>query len=100
MKVAAHGVERLSNSLGKSTVRSFLLQPFLDLRSWGQKNCGILVLASLKYHRYSLQLSILFKKMLMNHNLKNSVLLWVKNVQGCLAGVLYSAVLVLKRFAM
>lgn len=24
----------------------------------------------------------------MNHNLKNSVILWVKKVQGCLAGVL------------
>lgn len=34
----------------------------------------------------------------MNRNLKNSVILWVKKVQGCLAGVLYSAVLVLKRF--
>lgn len=58
MKFAACATERLSNSLGKSTVRSaavvvaglFLLQPFLDLRSWGHKNRGILemlVLASL-----------------------------------------------------
>lgn len=36
----------------------------------------------------------------MNHNLKNSAILWVRKVQGCSAGLLYSTVLVLKRFNM
>lgn len=80
----------------------FLFQPFLDLRSWGHKNRGILEifgLALLKYDRDSLQLSVSFKKKeFMNCNLKNSVILWVKKVRGCLAGLLHSTVFVLKRF--
>jgi len=81
--------------------RLFHLQLFPDLGSWGHENHGVLemlVLASLKYDRGSLRLSIFLKKCSLI--IKNSAVLWVKKVQACLAVLLYSTVLVLRRFDM